>query len=598
MPVTATLRIVQTSDVHMHVLPYDYFRNAPDPYRGLARAAGIIKAARAQGTTLLFDTGDLLQGTPMAALFRESAPATHPACKAIDDLGYDAVTLGNHDFNFGLETAQRLYGGMPCPVVQSNVRDLAGAPLFAPTVILKRTVIDTAGDTHPIKIGLLGVLPPQVLEWDHNKLNGRITVIDMVKAARHAARSLREQGADLIVALAHTAPASEPQPDGAENRAHDIAALPDIDVVLAGHSHRRLPAADYDGMPGVDSNGATLAGTPAMMPGANASHIGRMDLTLEHTAAGWQIAGHNAELIALKDRPASATLNAALASEHDRTTRFVTQEVATTRTPISGRGFAFGFDAGQVLMADAARWRVEQEIDLQEPLIVATAPYRVETAPDGLCLHPGPISRCDLFTLYPYPNETCVVRVTGAALKDWLEHAACVFAAHQTDVVGPLLDPAMPSYNFDTLHGLNYRIDLFGPKGDRIRDLTRNGAPVTAGETLLMATSTYRANGGGQFPKTPLIWADTIPITQMIERYLEAHGSVAPDAALGWEFVPHEGQATLLPHVDDTRTEIISLGADNLQTLAQHFELPYMRYREVGAGEHLANPVRSGRKQP
>ncbi len=598
MPVTGTLRILQTSDVHMHILPYDYFRNAPDPMRGLARAVPVIDAARREGTTLLLDTGDLLQGTPMATLFAQNAPNEHPACKAITALGYDAVTLGNHDFNFGLETATRLYSALTCPVVQSNVSDADGASLFSPTVLLERTLSDTAGDEHPLKIGLLGVLPPQILKWDRDKLLGRVTVEDMVDAAMRAARKLRSEGADLIIALAHTAPASGPQPTGAENRAHEIAALPDVDIVLAGHSHKALPSEDYNDMPGVDTDAARLAGTPTMMPGANASHIAQMDLRLTKDGGRWRVATHEARLIALEDHAPCPELTATLAPQHARTKRFITRMIATTDAPISGTGFAFGFDAGQSLMADAKRWRVGTQMHLEAPLIVATAPYRIPTAPGGLCLPPGPISRCDLFTLYPYPNAMCVLRMTGSGIKDWLEHAAHFFAKHHEGIVGPLIDATVPSYNFDTLHGLSYRIDPFAPTGDRIRDLRHDGQAVTPEASFLLATSTYRANGGGAFPQAKIVWADTIPITLMMEQYLATHRRVSPKSALGWELTPQEGQSAVLTFGDALRAQVISLGSDTLQTLAQEFQSPYMESREVGAGEHLANPVRSGRKQP
>ncbi len=598
MVITGTLRILQTSDVHMHVLHYDYFRNMPDPMRGLVRAGSVIDAARREGTTLLLDTGDLLQGTPMATLFAQSAPATHPACEAITALGYDAVTLGNHDFNFGLKAAARLYRGLQCPVVQSNVRDTDGAPLFAPTALLERTVVDANGAEHPLRIGVFGVLPPQILDWDREKLHGRVTVEDMVQAAVRASGDLRAQGADLIIALAHTAPASGPQPTGAENRAHEIAALPDVDIILAGHSHKSLPSEDYAGMPGVDPVAATLAGTPAMMPGANASHIARMDLELEKDGPRWRVAAHKARLIALADHAPCPSLTTKLTPQHARTQRFVTRTIATTEAPVSGTGFAFGFDTGQVLMAEAKRWRVGTQLDDDTPLIVATAPYRIATAPEGLCLPPGPISRCDLFTLYPYPNAMCVLRVTGALLKSWLEHAAHFFAAQHHDVVGPLIDATVPSYNFDTLHGLSYRIDPFAPTGDRIRDLRHDGNPLSPHTPFLLATSTYRAHGGGGFPPAEMIWSDSIPITLMMEQYLAAHGRVRPQHQLGWQLAPQDGQSTVVTLGDAPRAQVTGLGADMLQMLAQRFGAPYMESREVGAGEHLANPVRSGRKQP
>ena len=598
MSITAELRILQTSDVHMHVLPYDYFRDAQDSTRGLALMKSEIAQARAEATTLLLDTGDLLQGTPMATRFATRDPRDHPAVHAVETLGYDALTLGNHDFNYGLERAQAFYDAMPCPVVQSNVTRTDGAAFFPETTVLHREVIGNDGAAHPIKIGLFGVVPPQILNWDRDILLGRVHVEDMLSAAHRAAQALRDQGADLIVALAHTGPAEGPQPDGAENRAHEIAALADVDVVLAGHSHKALPSDDYADMAGVDTIQSTMSGTPAMMPGANASHIARMALSLRKDADGWAITGHSAALRPLAGQRPCGEIIKRLRNHHARTRALITQEVGETHVPIYGAGFAFGFDAGQCIMAAAKRWRALPRIPKDLPLVVATAPYRIASAPNGLTLPPGPINRRDLFTLYPFPNAMCVLRTTGAILKEWLEHAARLFKQQRADIVGVLIDQSVPSYDFDTLHGLSYQIDPFAAAGDRIRDLCHDGAPLAADAQVYLATSSYRAHGGGSFPEAEVIWTDTLPITQVLEDYLAAHSPIATNGALGWTLTPHDGETTLITLGDPPKTQVIGLGHASLQTLAQQFQPPYMESREVGAGEHLANPVRSGRKQP
>ena len=237
------LRIVETTDLHMHLFPYDYYAARRSATLGLARAAGLVKQLRAATPNLLlFDNGDFLQGSPLgdyAASVRGLGHGDlHPAIAAMNRMGYDAVTVGNHEFNYGLDFLRRVIAGAQFPYATSNVfmaaADRATAPSFIPPfVILERDLIDAAGTRRHLRIGAIGFVPPQIMQWDRSNLEGRVFAIDIVEAARRYVPQLRAAGADVVVAMVHSGLSAAPARGMDENAAAYLAAVPGIDAILA-----------------------------------------------------------------------------------------------------------------------------------------------------------------------------------------------------------------------------------------------------------------------------------------------------------------------------------------------------------------------------
>ena len=297
----AHLRLIQTTDLHLHVLGYDYFTDRALPGTGLARIATRIRALRASaGTSLLLDNGDFLQGTPLADWLAEEGRLgpgeLHPMFGAMNALGYDGGTLGNHDFNYGLPFLVNALAGAAFPVVCANVLTARGAApaedttLQPPWTVLDREVTTGDGRTLPLRIGLIGFAPPQTREWEQFSVGPRIDTRDIVAAALGHLPALRAAGADIVVALAHSGIGDATHSPGMENAATALAALDGIDVVLAGHTHQRFPGPDIAPGPAVDPVAGTLAGKPAVMAGFDGAHFGLIDLVLDHGPQGWRIA--------------------------------------------------------------------------------------------------------------------------------------------------------------------------------------------------------------------------------------------------------------------------------------------------------------------
>jgi 2',3'-cyclic-nucleotide 2'-phosphodiesterase/3'-nucleotidase len=267
-PARIRLRLMATTDLHVNVLPYDYFREARDDTVGLARTAALIAQARSEAkNSLLFDNGDNIQGSPLGdyvAYRRGMRPGdTHPMIAAMNALGYACGTLGNHEFNYGLDFLDRAFAGANFPAVCANVVKADGAPLIRPWLLLDQAVEDETGGRHRLAVGVIGFVPPQILQWDKTHLQGKVTAIDIVDAAAAQVPLLKAAGADIVVALCHSGIAGGPRRGGEENAALHLAAVDGIDAVFAGHQHLVFPGSPaFAGIEGADNRAGTLHGKP------------------------------------------------------------------------------------------------------------------------------------------------------------------------------------------------------------------------------------------------------------------------------------------------------------------------------------------------
>lgn len=319
------LRLMETTDLHVHVFPYDYYADKPRDTVGLARTASLIGDIRAEATnSLLLDNGDFLQGNPMGDYIAYERGMkegdTHPVIQAMNAVGFDGSTLGNHEFNYGLDFLMKSLAGADFPVVCANVAKSTGAgprddtTLLPPYVILERELTDGAGNTHPIKIGLIGFVPPQVMNWDRRHLEGNVQARDILETARAYVPEMKEKGADIIIALSHSGIGSAQEVDGMENASVPLAAVEGIDAIMTGHSHLVFPSSTYADFAGVDVDKGTIHGTPATMGGFWGSHMGLIDLMLERDGSGWRVVGHASEARPISQREEDRSITALVES--------------------------------------------------------------------------------------------------------------------------------------------------------------------------------------------------------------------------------------------------------------------------------------------
>lgn len=533
---TIHLRLLNLTDLHMEIRGYDYYTDQPTEDGGLARAASFVERLRSEAPNcLLFDNGDNLQGNPMgdlaAAEHARGNDTPHPMIAALNTLRPDAATLGNHEFNYGLSLLNAALTQARYPIVSANLLLKKGdtvlddETLFPPCVMLDRELRDETGAAQPIRIGVIGVLPPQTLHWDSKHLAGRVAVRDIVETLRAYVPKMKSDGADLIVALSHAGiDGTEPR-SGMEDASLHVAATEGVDVIITGHSHLVFPSPDFAHIANVDATRGLLHGKPATMAGFGGSHVGLIDLSLTRAGKGWRIdkARVSAAPVPRSDLPISPVereILTATEEAHRATLAYIRRPVGRTDQTLDSY-FAMIAPALSVLFVATAQHRyVRQRLKGTEyeslPLLSAAAPFKMggRGGPDNFAhAAAGNVAMRNVADLYGYPNTMRALLVSGAALLDWLEFSACIFREVRAGTQDqPLVDPDFPPYNFDTLTGLTYDIDLTqrcrfarsgereNPKAQRVRNARWQGRPIEENQQFVVATNDFRASGSGTFP--------------------------------------------------------------------------------------------------
>lgn len=567
----ARLRILETTDLHMQLLDYDYFSDKTDTNTGLIRLVGAIARARATSDTacLLFDNGDLIQGNPLADYLATygAQGQTHPMIDALNLLQYDGMTLGNHEFNYGLEYLRNTLSGANFPIVCGNLDVKDGAAISQPFCIIDQLLICDDGIQRAIKIGVTGFAPPQITQWDGTILAGGVETHDIVDSASRLVPQIKAAGADLIIALCHSGIGETTHKPGMENAAVPLAAVPGIDIVLTGHTHELFPGDRHAACDAIDPRRGTLHGKPSVMAGFYGQRLGVIDLTLGWENDAWQVKAHQVTLENGEDETPDTKamrdkISGRSAWAHEGTLAHIRQPIAATGRQIHSYFATVGPDPSQALLAAAQQHHVQTAMENSDwrhlPVIAATAPFRFGDRAGSehyIDIPVGPITLRDAAAIYPFTNTLCGVLQNGRGLRDWLERAASYFMRITPGTRDQaLVHPHSPGYNFDTLFGVNYEIDVSQParfdsegrvanaQATRIKRLMYNGQDVADTDQFIVATNSYRARGGGDVLSVvaaDILYTSAESTRDILINDLRARGDVTTDAQLPWTLTEH-----------------------------------------------------------
>lgn len=514
------ITILGTTDLHGNIDPIDYYTNKADN-RGLAKIATLIKRIRKdQANVLLIDSGDTIQGTPLESFHgRKNNQPPDPMMLAMNYLNYDAMAVGNHEYNFGLKVLEKARSEAKFPWLSANTYDIkTGETHFQPYLVR---------ELGGVKIGVLGLTTPGIPNWDNAPNYAGLEFHNPLVEAKKWVPVLRDkEKVDLVVIAMHMGleedlRTGEVSPGQVlnENMAIAIAKeVPGVDVIFMGHTHREVPSLYINGV---------------LLTQANAwgRHLARADVYLQKAPTGWRAYAKSARTIPSEDRIEPDPEVVKLAEPYDSETQ-------------AWLGRAIG-ESKEELNAREARFRDTAILDLIQKVQLEAGNADVSMVASfnsDARIAKGPVTVRDIAGLYVYENTLVVLEVTGQQLKDALEHSAKYF---KTYVPGkPLadqVDEKIPAYNFDVAEGVTYELDISKPIGERIQNLRFRGQPLQPDQKLRLATNNYRVNGGGgylMYKNAPVVYRSSEEIRELIIDWLEKHKTVPTEPTNNWRLVP------------------------------------------------------------
>jgi 2',3'-cyclic-nucleotide 2'-phosphodiesterase (5'-nucleotidase family) len=534
------ITIIGTTDLHGNILPKDYYTDKPDA-RGLAKAATIIRKARQENPNLLLlDSGDTIQGTPLEYYHnKKNNQPPDPMMLIMSALHYDAMAVGNHEYNFGLPVLEKARSEAKFPWLSANTYDKgAERPHYQPYIIK-----EIAG----VRVGILGLTTPGIPNWDNPQNYEGLDFREPVSEAKKWVLVLRQkEKVDVVVIAMHmgleedlTTGRINPGQVPNENRALAIARhVPGVDIILMGHTHRDVPSlfeGTYLTMSG--SRGPSINQMPydgVLLTQANywGKHVARVDLYLDKTRDGrWRLGEKSAHTIPVTDRTEADPEILKLAESYDRETE-------------NWLGRVIG-ESAEELHAAVARFGDTAILDLIQrvQLEAGKADVSMVASFNALARIPqGPVTVREIAGLYVYENTLVVLEVTGKQLKDALEHSAKYFRAYEPGKeVSDLVDEKIPGYNFDIAEGVSYELNLAKPVGQRIEKLSFKGQPVRLDQKFRLATNNYRVNGGGgytMYKNAPVVYRSSELIRDLIIDWVERHKTIPSEPTNNWRIVP------------------------------------------------------------
>lgn len=521
-PQTVDLRILGTTDVHGHVYPTNYYLDHGDEPVGLARAYTLIRKLRAENpNTLLVDSGDALQGTPLTYhSARIDTKPINPMVAAMNTMRYDAFAVGNHEYNYGIPYLMKARGEAKYPFLSGNIFEHGtDKPVFTPWIM------KTVGG---VKVAVLGFTTPGVALWDRKNVEGRQDFRDIVASAKKSLDEAKAAGAEAIVVIIHSGLGS---PYDATFGGYDKSAglpeenvcaklaetYPEIDAILLGHSHKDLPKLLHHGVILVQAKkwGERLA---------------EVDLKLSKQADGrYKVVSKDSRTYTTEGVKPDPEVLAAVKAAHEKTVAYVNSVIGQSTAAMSAKGARFE----DTPLLDFIQTVQRRTIDAQ---ISSVSVFNDEAG-----LPKGPLKVADLAALYPYENVLTKIRINGAQLKGYLEQSALAFNPYKPG--GEVRNPEIAPYNYDMVDGVDYVLDLRKPAGSRVVGLSYQGKPVKPADTFTMALNSYRQNGGGGYTmikEAPLLDTNYTEIRELLIDYVKQHKTIDPAEVFhrNWHLLP------------------------------------------------------------
>ena len=514
---TKDIVILGTSDIHGNVDNYDYFTDSVptgSSARGLTKVMTYVKEVLASNpNTILIDNGDTIQGNPLAYYYEVLHPEVkNPLAATMNAMGFVAATVGNHEFNYGPAVFDKYQNDANFPLLSANVTGCQDYS-FQPYII---------EDVGGVQVGILGLTPPAVKYWERPENIVGCVFGDAMAAANQYVPEMKGAGADVIVVAAHTGLDETYGYGREENFAKYLAnEVPGIDVILAGHAHTNVAS-------------QTINGVLITEPNYHTRNLSDIRITVEGSGTDWTVKTKTSTTPAMGTYAEDAGIKAITQPYHDATVAYINTPIGTATAPFPG-GFQARIADGP--MADLINQvQMEAAAEAGFPVEASLAALFTNTAQ----LNAGPIKLKDAYAAYIYDNTLYVIEATGQMIKDELEWTATYFNQYYYEPAGVTVNSAVRDYNYDLWSGIEYKLDVTKPAGQRVVELKLNGQPLAMNQVVRVALNNYRATG--KFPTAPKLYQSTTEVRELITNWIMERGTISPSDVYVQNF-------TLLPPV-------------------------------------------------
>lgn len=504
------LTIFYTSDVHGCFSPTDYAG-------GGETASGLINCMNnfaGDGNTLIIDGGDILQGSPMTYyLYSQRRGGSCVPARLMNTGGYDFVTLGNHDFNYGKTEIERYLGALDAVCLCANTDGIAG--------VRKTAVVRMENG---LRVGLTGVTTQYVTHWEKPENLEGIGVTDAFSAARAALEELKAQDVDLTVCIYHGGYENDPETGeplsvSGENQGCRICNELDFDILLTGHQH-------------MAAENLRINNTYTCQPPDKAAAYIRMDVGVDSFI------------------PAQAGRNGVAAGRVTARSRLC----KPWETPLPE-----AMDYIRPVEEETGKWldtpvgHLDVPLTPAEPLdmalngsLIANFFNQVQLEASGADVSVTSLANTvrgfakevtirDIVSTYIFPNTLVTLELDRTQLKQALERSAEYFdfdAGGRLRISSGFLRPTVQHFNFDYVAGVNVTFDLRRPPGDRVTSILYRGEELSGDRKLTVCMNNYRASGAGGYgvyAGCRVVREQPTEISELIIDYVLRHRDISVD---------------------------------------------------------------------
>jgi len=519
------LTILGTSDTHSNLYGFSYENGTETKNNGLARISTYVNEVRnSNPNMILIDNGDTYQGTILAdAVFNKMPNVMHPVSKVLNYMAYDAMVLGNHEFNFKIDFTKRIIDELKMPVLGANVVYADGSELTKPY-----TIVEKDG----VKIGILGLTNPNAPRWDGEKVDGLIFSSVVETAKKYTKILLDDEKVDVLIVSAHVGMIPEfDEENGSDGAELLIKEIPEIDALLLGHYHTAT----------AETIGDTLVGSPRN----SGRDIVQFDLTVDEQDGKYVVTNKSVKTVDMETVTPDQNIRDLIAEEHQATIDFINGEGSSedgmTGGGIFGKASADFQPVNEVKDIPEGKLKDTAVIDLiaKVQLEVSGADVTaVALFQDSSDIKMGDINYGDLFNIYKFDNTLYTVEVTGAELINYMEWSANHYNTWQHGDISISFDENVPGYLYDMFEGVEYEVNLSKPAGQRIENVMFKGEPLKLDQVLTLAVNNYRYSSGLKANK--LIannknWESPMAIRDYLAQYIQEQKIVDPVVSNNWK---------------------------------------------------------------